>query len=129
MGYKCFSFTTSRKEKDKSPLKQKNVSPSKLDDSPVKAPVRKRARILESDEEEENVSTSPTVSETKHVAQRLEDVQEEKNAEKVGHMFSLYLTSTRSLQEVFISTSNSTAYVILYPMDIPLKHQHTREAF
>ncbi|XP_052262495.1 DNA ligase 1-like isoform X2 [Dreissena polymorpha] len=42
------------KSAEKSPLKQANVSPSKLDDSPVKAPLRKRARIIESDEEEEN---------------------------------------------------------------------------
>lgn len=72
-----------RKEVDKSPLKQKNVSPSKLDDSPIKGPSRKRARVLESDEEEENSHTSPSSSESKSCAQRLEEVSEQKKASKV----------------------------------------------
>ncbi|XP_052787449.1 DNA ligase 1-like [Mya arenaria] len=79
--------------KDKEPLKQKNVSPSKLDDSPIKGPARKRARVIESDEEEENSvgsaardsqAKSPASKpacpspENKHVAQRLEKINEEK---------------------------------------------------
>ncbi|XP_071106130.1 DNA ligase 1-like [Haliotis cracherodii] len=44
------------KKEDKSPLKVKNGSPSKESDSPIKAPSRKKkARIIESDDEEENV--------------------------------------------------------------------------
>lgn len=71
---------------EKSPLKQKNVSPSKLlDDSPVKAPARKRARILDSDDdEEENVHVSDKEeSGEKKVEQRLEKVVEEKQKTKV----------------------------------------------
>lgn len=63
-------------------MKQKNVSPSKLDDSPVKGPVKKRARILDSDEEEENTHTSPA-AESKPQAQKLEALSSEKNAAKV----------------------------------------------
>lgn len=71
-----------REEADKSPLKQKNVSPSKLEDSPIKAPSKKRARVLDSDEEEENTHTSPS-AESKSAAQRLEALGSDKNAAKV----------------------------------------------
>jgi hypothetical protein len=73
------------KKVEKSPLKQKNVSPSKLlDDSPIKAPARKRARILESDDEEENVQVSDKEkSSEKTVEQRLEKIVEEKQKTKV----------------------------------------------
>ncbi|XP_053390607.1 DNA ligase 1-like [Mercenaria mercenaria] len=72
------------KKPDKSPLKQKNVSPSKiLDDSPIKAPARKRARIIESDEEEENVQVQEVEEKgEKKVEQRLEKVIEEKQKTK-----------------------------------------------
>ncbi|WAQ96632.1 DNLI1-like protein [Mya arenaria] len=85
--------------KDKEPLKQKNVSPSKLDDSPIKGPARKRARVIESDEEEENSvgsaardsqAKSPASKpacpspENKHVAQRLEKINEEKESTLVS---------------------------------------------
>ena len=73
------SLSNFRSSVEKSPLKPKNVSPSKESDSPVKAPARKRARIIESDEEEEenNVEVQNTGSEKK-TAQRLEKVCEEK---------------------------------------------------
>ena len=72
-----------REREEKSPLKQKNVSPSALDESPVRAPNRKRARILESDEEEEENTHSSPASDNKSVAQRLEAVCTEKNTIKV----------------------------------------------
>ncbi|KAL4239319.1 tRNA ligase [Mactra antiquata] len=69
---------------EKSPLKQKNVSPSKLDDSPIKAPARKRARIIESDDEEENSVDVPKTPVTPSTPkeQRLEKVIEKKTPEQ-----------------------------------------------
>ena len=74
---------------EKSPLKPKNVSPVKVGggDSPVKAPARKRARIIESDDEEEN-NVEGSDSEKK-TAQRLEKVCEEKQTAVNGNNVSL----------------------------------------
>ena len=71
-------------------MKPKNTSPSKDGDSPVKAPARKRARIIDSDEEDENnVEMPDDGGESKRVeektkAQRLEKVCEEKKQEVNG---------------------------------------------
>ena len=76
---------------DKSPLKPKNISPSKEKDSPVKAPARKRARIIESDDEDENNVDAGAGDCEKKTAQRLEKVCEEKNSAVKNVSFTIMI--------------------------------------
>ena len=95
--WKLIFSNSSSQKKQKSPLKPKNTSPGNDVDSPVKRSVKKKnkARIIESDEEDESENTS-SMDTSEPVEEATKKVTEDKN-DKLKDVCKLEEKSTKDV--------------------------------